>query len=257
MADVRPSRYGAPWTRDELIVAFELYCRIPFQKTKAANPEVQRVASLVRRSPASVARKLGNFGALDPRLQADSISGLTHTGRMDRQVWEEFHRDWSALVVESAKIKAGLTRTSPSETPSPPSGPSEAPVETTRRLHQSFFREAVLAAYDGTCCVTGLPVKECLVAAHIIPWSEDERRRADPTNGLCLSATFERLFDRGLIAIQEDLTIEVHSDLLSSPNPVVQKRIAARHGKRMVEPARFAPDRQCLAWHLQNVFRAA
>ena len=72
-----------PFLRDELIVAFELYCRIPFQMTKASYPEVQRVASLIQRSPASVARKLGNFGALDPRLQAEKISGLTHAGRMD------------------------------------------------------------------------------------------------------------------------------------------------------------------------------
>ena len=93
MAEQRPAKYGTLWTRDELIVAFELYCRIPFQKTKASNPEVQRIASLIQRSPASVARKLGNFGALDPRLQALEISGLAHTGRLDRETWDEFHQE--------------------------------------------------------------------------------------------------------------------------------------------------------------------
>lgn len=257
MAEQRPAKYGTLWTRDELIVAFELYCRIPFQKTKASNPEVQRIASLIQRSPASVARKLGNFGALDPRLQALEISGLAHTGRLDRETWDEFHQDWSGLVVESAKIREDLTQAASPATPSPPSGPSETLAQTKRRLHQSFFRDAVLAAYDGTCCVTGLPVTECIVAAHIIPWSKDEGRRADPTNGLCLSATFEKLFDRGLIAVREDLTIEVHRDLLSSSHPVIQERIAARRGKRIVEPARFGPDPVCLAWHFRNVFLAA
>ena len=198
MAEEPSAKYGTLWTRDELIVAFELYCRVPFQKTKASNPEVQRVASLIQRSPASVARKLGNFGALDPRLQAQKISGLTHTGRLDRKTWDEFHQDWSGLVVESARIIADLVRDPSTSMPSLPSGPSETLAETKRRLHQSFFREAVLAAYDSTCCVTGLPVTECLVAAHIIPWSENERRRADPTNGLCLTPLGGRLRERFL-----------------------------------------------------------
>lgn len=51
--------YGAPWTRKELILAFDLYCRIPFKKTNASNPEVQRLASLIDRTPASVARNWG------------------------------------------------------------------------------------------------------------------------------------------------------------------------------------------------------
>ena len=63
-------------TRDELILAFYLYCRIPFQKTKASTPEVQELAALLQRSPASIARKLGNFGAFDPELKRRRISGL-------------------------------------------------------------------------------------------------------------------------------------------------------------------------------------
>ena len=56
-------KYGALWTRQELILAFDLYCRIPFRKTKANNRDVIELAKLLGRSPASVARKLGNFGS--------------------------------------------------------------------------------------------------------------------------------------------------------------------------------------------------
>ena len=61
-------KYGSLWTRDELVLALYLYCQIPFAKTKANNPEVIRLAHVIGRTPASVARKLGNFGAFDPLL---------------------------------------------------------------------------------------------------------------------------------------------------------------------------------------------
>ena len=82
-------------------MAFELYCRIPFQKTKANNPAVSGLAGLMGRTPASVARKLGNFGAFDPALQKVDIKGLTHTSKLDREIWDEFHADWNGLVWES------------------------------------------------------------------------------------------------------------------------------------------------------------
>ena len=53
----KPEKYGTLWTREELILAFDLYCRIPFKKTKANNPDVIELANLLKRSPASIARK--------------------------------------------------------------------------------------------------------------------------------------------------------------------------------------------------------
>lgn len=96
------SRYGTTWNREELILAFELYCRIPFQKTKANNPEVIDLARIIGRTPASVARKLGNFGAFDPALQNLKIKGLTHNSKMDREIWHEFHADWNGLTGKQA-----------------------------------------------------------------------------------------------------------------------------------------------------------
>ena len=58
-----PEKYGLKWERDEVILAFDLYCRIPFKKTKANNPQVIELSKILRRTPASVARKLGNFGS--------------------------------------------------------------------------------------------------------------------------------------------------------------------------------------------------
>jgi len=97
----QPEKYGAFWTREELILAFALYCRIPFKKTKANNPQVIELARLLRRSPASVARKLGNFGSFDPELKRQQITGLIHTSKLDGEIWDEFNSDWNRLVLEA------------------------------------------------------------------------------------------------------------------------------------------------------------
>src|ERR1035438_5994660 len=155
------SRYGELWSREESLLAFELYCRIPFQKTKANNPAVRELANLLGRTPASVARKLGNFGAFDPALQKLDISGLTHTSKLDRQIWDEFHADWNKLVWEADLLRIKFGQPKPMERAfKPPTGPSETVRLTKQRVHQAFFRDAVLSSYGATCCITGLAVPE-------------------------------------------------------------------------------------------------
>jgi putative restriction endonuclease len=80
------------WTRDQLLVAFNLYCKIPFSKTKATNPSVIHVANLIGRSPAAVAMKLGNFGSFDTALHTKGISGLSGASKADLSIWEEFNQ---------------------------------------------------------------------------------------------------------------------------------------------------------------------
>ncbi len=249
-------RYGAPWSREELILAFELYCRIPFQKTKTNNPAVQKLAMLLGRSPASVARKLGNLGSFDPELRKAKIIGLVHAGKLDRQIWDEFHDNWGKLVWEANKLRQGLMeKTSEQSLLNRPGGNSEILRITKQRVHQSFFRDAILSSYNETCCITGLQIRECLIAGHIVPWSINEKYRTDPTNGLCMSSTFDRLFDSGLVSIAEDLTVCVSETLLRIQNSVVKNLIGVYHGKPMIRPHRFMPSLERLQWHRENVFR--
>jgi HNH endonuclease len=253
----KESRYGELWSREESLLAFELYCRIPFQKTKANNPAVKDLANLLGRTPASVARKLGNFGAFDPALQKLDISGLTHTSKLDREIWDEFHADWNNLVWE-----ANLLRNRLGQPPPPaqrafkaPSGPSETTRLTKQRVHQAFFRDAVLSSYESTCCITGLAVPECLIASHIVPWSEDEKSRTDPANGLCLSATFDRLFDAGLMTITSDLNIRFSSQVVRSQNSVTQELLLRYDNHPIRKPHRFLPSIERIEWNRKNRFK--
>lgn len=252
---VANSRYGTLWSRDESILAFDLYCRIPFQKTKSSNPAVKELAKLLGRTPASVARKLGNFGAFDLVLARVDIKGLTHTSKLDREIWNEFHADWNALVWEAERLRTKFGGISFEEQSfKAPSGPSEVTRAVKQRVHQAFFRDAVLSSYESTCCVTGLTLPECLIASHIVPWSEDERFRTDPTNGLCLSATFDRLFDSGLMTVTRDLVIQFSSHLMKRKNSVIDTLICIHEGQFIRKPHRFLPCPERLEWHVKNRF---
>lgn len=257
MAD-RPANDGKLWNRDELILAFELYCRVPFGRITTRNPLIRELAAVLSRTPASVTRKLGNFGAFDPVLAARNVTGLTHGSKLDRAIWDEFHRDWSGLVVQAHELRSRLpVLVQEPQSLVVPQGPSERIATVKQRLHQAFFREAVVSSYNNRCCVTGLPLAECLVAGHIIPWSVDQSRRADPTNGVCLSATFDRLFDCGLVTIEDNLTLRVSRRVRDLKDQSVVDLVTARHGQPIIPPARFYPDPACLRWHRENRFHAA
>ncbi len=263
-------KYGDRWSREDLVLALYLYCQIPFAKTKANNAEVIRLAKLIGRTPASVARKLGNFGAFDPLLAEQGISGLTHTSRDDRRIWDEFRNRWEPLVEESVRLLAALSAplqdredaraaamSEDEQIVARPAGPSERQAFVPVRLFQSFFRRTVLASYDSACCVCGLNVRPLLVASHIKPWAFDESARSDPENGLCLCALHDRAFDRGLIAISEGLCLLVHSTIASSKQGFVRAALADFHDLPLRMPTRFAPREEFLAWHRRNVFGRA
>lgn len=254
----KATRYGELWNREELILAFELYFRTPFAKTKANNPEVIKLATALGRSPASVARKLGNLGSFDPNLKAREISGLGHTSKLDESVWNEFHSSWSALVEEASKLKEKFEVATEMEDEleaAAPGGPSEQIVLAKRRLHQSFFRDAVRANYDNRCCLTGLGVRECLIASHIVPWSRSSQDRADPTNGVCLSATFDRLFDTGLMSISQEMTAVFARRLKKNADKRTQDLVLCYEGRHLAIPRKLPPSRERLAWHFENIFK--
>src|SRR5579863_3155415 len=216
MASENPmARYqkgGTPrrdWTRDELIVAFNLYCKIPFGRIHIRNPLVIELAKALGRTASAVSWKLANFARLDPSLQKRNITGATHGARAEVEIWNEFNNDWEKLAFESERLLSQLAvRTSEfvDETKNFPEGKSrEALIRA--RVNQGFFRAAVLASYGSRCCITGLSIPQLLTASHIVPWSIDVKNRTNPRNGLCLNALHDRAFDCGLLTVTLDMRV--------------------------------------------------
>jgi len=69
-------------------------------------------------------------------------------------------------------------------------------------VRDSDFRRKVTIAYDRKCCVTGLQLR-LIDAAHILPVGS-EGSNDTVGNGLCLSPTYHRAHDRGLIRLTEE-----------------------------------------------------
>lgn len=251
----KPLRDGKAWMRDESILAFDLYCRIPFKKTKSNNPAVIALASALQRTSASVARKLGNFGAFDPELKRQEISGLTHTSSLDEATWDEFNSNWGKLVIEADRIRqrvTGETLGTELEQPTEINGPTERQATVKQRIHQNFFRESVLSGYNRQCCICGLPHPEILIASHIVPWAIREDSRVNPQNGLCLCASHDLAFERGLLAIANNFSVVLCERLKTSTDPASQSLFSAFEGRRISLPDRFAPREEFLTWRLDR-----
>ena len=63
------NRNGIKWSRDETILAFELYCRTPLGKIGQSNPDIVELAELLGRTPGSVGLKMHNLAHFDSTLQ--------------------------------------------------------------------------------------------------------------------------------------------------------------------------------------------
>ena len=61
------------WTREEYIIAFNVYCRIPFGQIDEDTPEVQDLARPVGRTIGAASYKLANFARLDPALKRRAL----------------------------------------------------------------------------------------------------------------------------------------------------------------------------------------
>ena len=62
------------WTKEETIIAFNVYCKVPFRSSSKTNPMVIKYANIIGRSPSALNMKIGNFGRLDPELKKQGIS---------------------------------------------------------------------------------------------------------------------------------------------------------------------------------------
>ena len=68
------------WSRDEMMLALNLYLKLPFGKLDRKTPEVVHLAKIIGRTPNAVALRLVNFAAYDPIRAQRGISGMSHGG---------------------------------------------------------------------------------------------------------------------------------------------------------------------------------
>jgi hypothetical protein len=250
------------WTREELIAAFNLYCQLPFGKLGQNTPQIKQLARLLKRTSSSIAMKLVNFASLDPAITANGRVGLKGVSKLDREIWAEFNADWAGLAVESQLELENLAEEhgeklqfddADSETldkvaETLAEGRTRSAIVEVR-VNQSFFRRAVLASYQGRCCMSGVNHPRLLVASHIVPWNQDVENRLNPRNGLCLSALHDKAFDSGLISLNNDYQVIISDKLKHKADEFTQINLISLQGKAITLPEKFLPDRSFLEKH--------
>lgn len=267
-----------PWTRDELIIAMNLYCKLPFGQLDHRKPIIIGVAEKLGRTPSSLAMKLSNFASLDPVQQARGIQGLSGASKADREIWGEFTANWEKLGTESEErfqelvgfefsdINQRLVRQRSKTSNSTPEKylphriieKTESQATTKIRIGQNFFRQMVLSSYGNRCCITGNPIPELLIASHIIPWREQSEHRLNPQNGLCLARTHDVAFDKGLITFDENYKLVLSRYLQEFlPEETLERNFVTYAGNQLRLPEKFQPESDFLRFHREEIFLGA
>lgn len=249
------------WTKEELILAFNLYLKIPFGKMHSTNKDIIHLANLIDRTPGSIALRLANFASVDPVLKARGIKGMDGGKKIVQPIWDEFYDNQEELIFLSEEILAQKEHTSIEQkfedilfdTKDLKGEDIIRAVKT--RVNQSVFRQMVLSNYNNKCAITGIDIPELLLSSHIIPWSKNEEHRLNPENGICFSALYDKAFDKGLIGINTNHEI-IFSDSIKKKKETefYNKYFSSFENQKIIAAQKYIPRKEFLEYHLDTIF---
>ena len=248
------------WERKELILALSVYFQLPFGRLNRSTPEVMELARLLGRTSNSAALRLVNFAACAPYIINSGRTGMPAGIPVCKPIWDEYANDKERLFFEAQQIRAELMQKSIEESLNIPQTllvGKEKETVIKQRVNQSVFRTMILQNYENKCAITGINVPDLLIASHIIPWADSTaEQRLAPENGICLSALYDKAFDRGLITISpDDYRITLSSALLEyETKEYFDRHFGSIAGNKIIMPIEHTPNRDYLAYHKENIF---
>ena len=92
------------WTKEQIKLAFHLYCQLPYGRIHGRNLEIIALAKIIGRTSDAVAMKMLNIASIDPTVTGAGKAGLGNASALDRDVWDEFHSDWERLALECHQL---------------------------------------------------------------------------------------------------------------------------------------------------------
>lgn len=151
------SKRNPPWSREELILALDLYRKYEGRDPGDKHPDVVALSALLRemagstgattfRNPNGVAMKLMNFRSLDPAFTAGGGKGLASAGRLDREVWDEFADDRSGLAIAAEGIRRGVEAGLDDDVLDELAGYEAKEGRVSYRLHKQLERDRKIVA---------------------------------------------------------------------------------------------------------------
>lgn len=250
------------WSREELILAFNLYLKLPFGKMHKHTPEIIELAELLGRTPSSIGMRLGNFASCDPHLQARGIGGLKGGMNQVKPIWDEFYENQEELVFLSEQILADRQKTTIENKFKDILGDlkniegKNVLRQVKTRVNQSVFRTMVLNNYYSKCCITGINISDFLVASHIVPWSKNEKERLNPRNGLCLNVLHDKAFDKGFLTVTPDYEIKISKEIHALSSDTSTQEFFLKFDNQKIQiPDKFVPAKEFLDYHYHQIFK--
>jgi 5-methylcytosine-specific restriction enzyme A len=176
---VSPESRNPPWSRDELILALDLYIRSKGNPPGKGSTGVLELSELLNRMSAHVAHdaakfrnpngvymKVMNFRRFDPHYTEQGKKGLQRGGKLEQQVWKDF----ASHVVELSEVGEAI-RSAVAEETIPIASKEEdeevAEAEEGRiltRIHRARERNGELVAAKKAAAVKthgGLRCESC------------------------------------------------------------------------------------------------
>lgn len=243
------------WTKEQLVVGLAQYCQMPFGKIHARNPDIIALGKLIGRTPGACSRKLGNFGRLDPELQKRNIKGLSNGSKLDEKVWDDYINDRERLVLDSEYLKRQFSKNGNADLvvaqeTIKEEAKTEKFAQVKVRLGQTFFRNELLSSYNGKCCITAVDDSKLLIAAHIVKWSDNEKQRLNPKNGLLLNVFHDKCFELGMFSIDDHFKMMVNPKV-DFKNKFMEVNLGNLDGREVLLPSRerALPDKWFLKEH--------
>jgi len=131
--------------------------------------------------------------------------------------------------------------------------PTEKEIIIKARKGQGKYREKLLEECP-YCPITLVNDERLLIASHIKPWAAPgitNAERIDHKNGIPLTPTYDKLFDRGFISFTDDKKLMVSPWL----SPMNQKRLNIIDGKIVSHLILDNKRKVYLAYHRENIFK--
>lgn len=130
--------------------------------------------------------------------------------------------------------------------------------EEEQFVRGSIFKRQIPLIYKNTCAVSGLQINatvnvSLVDACHIVPFSNSYDDTV--TNGILLTPTIHRAFDRGLISINDNYKVMLSSKFKEEGQS--KYSIYQFSDNEIFLPAnkKFYPNIENLRWHRENVFK--
>lgn len=253
------------WTREEFMLVMNLYTKIRYGQFNNKNSEVIKLAELINKTPGAVAYKLVHLSSQDPFHQNRGIKGLANPGKNAIEIYRDFKENWNEMLFQSEillakyknktieeeylklddvdfeilKTKKGLDR--------------ERLVKT--RVNQSLFRKIITNNYSNSCTVCSLNINKLLIASHILKWSENQKERLNPENGLCLCNIHDKAFELGYLGITGDYQLKISEELTTISEETYIAMFKRHQNQKIIMPDKFYPNREFLDLHYESNFR--